>query len=183
MCIRLYTEILLKRLKLPAPTHPEALLSKRYAASISTNTLLMSTFPRGHRDDRFNDLILPQCEPGIRALGHALAYSFAVDAGVDQPLLDLFEMAIINLDAGWYVEHVGIDEAERIRKEDRAVAAALPKLKGYVDELKIRPWVVSPIITDERWEKWVEDVHVLNKGYADGLLARSDRLESMLAKL
>ncbi|KAH8102909.1 hypothetical protein BXZ70DRAFT_889443 [Cristinia sonorae] len=184
LCIRLFTEILLGRHNdLPIPHQADTLLAKRYTAYVNSNTFLMSSFPAGHRDSRFNDLILPQCEPAVRALGHALAYSAAVDAGVAQPLLDLFEMACIKLDSGWYTEYAGISEAVRMQKEDRAASQALPNLKRYVDELGVRKWLPSPIITDSKWEKWLRDVKLDNRAFAGGLLRRSSRLEGMLARL
>ena len=143
----------------------------------------MSSFPDGHRDSRYNDLILPFCEPGVRALGHALAYEAAVDAGVAAPLLELFELAAIKLDTAWYSENAGITDAVRMHKEDRAASIALPDLKKYVDALDIRKAVRSPILTDEKWEKWVADVKRENVAFAGGLLKRSERLERMLAKL
>jgi len=184
LSIRLFTELLLGRHKhLPVPTHKDTLLSQRHTASIRTYSFLVASFPKGHRDDRFNDLILPHCEPGIRTLGHALAYSCALNAGVAKPLLELFEMAAVKMDAGWYAEHAGMTEAVRLQKEDQAAREALPDLKRYVDELQIRRSVQSPMISDERWEKWLEDVRRENRGFAGGLLRRSERLEGMLARL
>lgn len=87
------------------------------------------------------------------------------------------------MDAGWYAEHAGITEAVRMSKEDRAANQALPHLKKYVDDLKIRQSVPSPLISDERWEKWLEDVRRENQGFSGGLLKRSERVGRMLARL
>ena len=183
VCTRLFTEVLLGRRQLPIPLRTDTLLYKRYAAFVSSNKALLSTFAKGPRDQRLVELIFPQSEPAIRALGHSLAYACAVEAGVPQPLLDLFELAAMRTDAYWYAENAGITEEVRIRKEDSAASQALPDLRKYVDQLDIRQWVHSPLISDERWEKWVADVKRDNKGFAGALLKRSERLDKMLSRL
>ena len=92
-------------------------------------------------------------------------------------------MAVIRTDAGWFAEHAGITESVRMSKEDKAVRAAMPDLRKYVDQLNIRQSAPSPIISDERWNKWLQTVRTENADFAGGLLKRSERLERMLAKL
>ena len=168
---------------MPQPSHTDTLLWKRYDSYVSTNKMLLASFSKGAKDDRVNALIFPQSEPAIRALGHALAYSAALEAGVARPLLDLFELAAMKVDALWYAEKAGITEAIRMAKEDRAASQALPDLRKYVDELGIRPWVHSPLISDERWEKWLAEVKRDGSGVTGSILKRSERLEKMLARL
>ncbi len=57
-----------------------------------------------HRSKEFNSLILPQSQPVIEALGHAFAYSAAKKANVPQPILDVYECAVIRQDPAWYSE-------------------------------------------------------------------------------
>lgn len=99
--------------------------------------------------------MLPQSEPAIAAMGHAMAYSFALDEGVPRPLLDLFECAVIKLDSAWYAEHAGITGDVRRAQEDRAARAALPHLKQYIDGLGVRQWITAPILNDDAWDNWV----------------------------
>ncbi|KAF9812866.1 hypothetical protein IEO21_05917 [Rhodonia placenta] len=159
LSIRLFSELLIGRYTLPPPTHADTLLSRRSAA----------IFTRGHRDERFNDLILPQSEPAIIAQGCAYAYSCGLDAGVPRPLLDLFELAAIKLDPGWYAEHAGISADELLMREDKAVKAALPHLKLYGDEMNVRKWVNAPIISDSAWEGWFSQLIALKShtGHAE----------------
>ncbi|KAF7799673.1 hypothetical protein EIP86_010913 [Pleurotus ostreatoroseus] len=154
ICIRLFSELLQGRYSLPAPSHPEALLSRHSTHTFADCARQLASFPKGHRDERFNGLLLPQAESAIFALGAAVAYSFALDAGVPKPLLDLFECAMMRMDLVWYSEHAGISaEAFRVR-EDEAVRAALPDLKHYIDAMGVRPWISAPIISDEAWNSW-----------------------------
>ncbi|TCD62137.1 hypothetical protein EIP91_007289 [Steccherinum ochraceum] len=183
VCIRLFAEVLTGRRTLLVPARTDTLLYRRYLGYVDFNTQLLKSLKRGQRDPQFNNLILPQCEPAIRALGHALAYSAAKDAGLPQPLLDLFEVAVIKLDSGWFAEHAGLTEARRVMMEDKAANAALPHLKQYVDDLNIRQWVASPLISDRKWDWWLDEVRRDNAGFAGGLLKRSERLEGMLSRL
>ena len=116
---------------------------------------MLDSFPNGHRDEDFNNLILPQSEPAVAALGHAIAYSHALDEGVPQPLLDLFECAAIKMDPAWYAEHAGITGEVFRDMEDKAARAVLPGLKTYNDGLGVRPWITAPIISDDTWDKWM----------------------------
>ena len=153
-CIRLFSELLVGRYKLHAPTHPETLLSKHAAGIFERCAQLLATMP-SHRDDTYNNLILPQSELYIQSLGYALAFSCALDAGVPRPLLDLFECYVMKLDLAWFIENAGITDAAFRRREDAAVLAALPHLKEYVDDLDVRRWATAPILTDKSWSEWL----------------------------
>ena len=130
LCIRLYSELLIGRYDLPQPTHPDTLLSRHAAGIFSRCRERLSTFTGGHRDDAFNNLILPQSELAITALGHALAYSCAVDAGVPKALLELFECYVMKLDQAWYAEHAGMTDGILRSKEDEAARAVI--LYGFL---------------------------------------------------
>ncbi|KAJ3543335.1 hypothetical protein NM688_g5865 [Phlebia brevispora] len=155
LCIRLFSELLQGRYALPPALHPETLLSRHSAHLFSTFSKMVASFPKGHRDEQFNNLLLPQAEPAVMSLGSAAAYSSALDAGVSQPLLDLFECAMIKMDLVWYSEYAGVSAADFRIREDNTVRAALPKLKGYIDGFGIRPWVTAPIVSDEAWNGWM----------------------------
>lgn len=156
LCIRLFSELLLQRYSLPQPTHSKTLLS-RHATGIFTRCLsVLSTLPKGHRDPGFNSLILPQSEAALTALGHALAYSAALDAGVPKPLLDIFELMAIRMDEAWYVENAGLTQANNVEMVDHAVSTALPHVQEYVDALNMRKYVDVPIQSDDTWDRWVE---------------------------
>ena len=92
----------------------------------------------------------------MNAIGHALAYSAAVDAGVAQPLLDVFECAVIRLNAVWYSECAGLSSFEQRMREDRASAAVMPRLEDYLRELNIARYVRAPIVSDAEWKAYVK---------------------------
>ena len=154
LCIRLFSELLLGRYTLPQPRDGDALLARHAAAIFARGRALLASFERGHRDEAFNNLVLPQSELAITALGHALAYDAARAAGVPAPLLELFECYVVQLDPTWYSEHAGISGDAFRRKEDAAAQAALPQLKEYVDQMDVRRWVTAPILSDAAWSRW-----------------------------
>ena len=160
LCIRLFSELLIGRYELPQPTHANTLLSRHASGVFSRCKELLATFHGGHRDDAFNNLILPQSELAVTALGHALAHSCALDAGVPTPLLELFECYVVRLDPVWYAEHAGITDSVLRQKEDEAVRTALPHLQEYVDKLDVRRWITAPILNDYAWSKWLSSLPI-----------------------
>ena len=155
LSIRLFSELLLQRYSLPEPKHNQTLLARHASGVFSQAEEVLASLSNGHRDPAFNRLILPRSQLAITAVGHALAYSAALDAGIPQPLLDVFESLVISLDEGWYVEHAGLTQEKRILLQDRAVLSALPHIKEYVDVLDLRKYENVPIKSDEVWDAWV----------------------------
>jgi len=85
-----------------------------------------------------------------------MAYDAAVDQGVSQCLIDLYLVNAIKTDAAWYVER-GIFTRQTITHiEDTALLAALPRLDGLLAAMEVEPYISSPIISDEYWEKFSE---------------------------
>ncbi|KZT66460.1 hypothetical protein DAEQUDRAFT_746565 [Daedalea quercina L-15889] len=153
--IRLFPQLLLKKLSLPTPLHDDSMLSLHSNGVHSQCRQILDGFSEGRRDERFNDLILPQCQRGVLALGCAYAYGCAVDAGVPTPLLQLFECAAIKHDPLWYTQHAGLSADVLMLNEDRAARAALPKIQEYVDQFGVDGAVDVPILSDDKWEQWV----------------------------
>ncbi|THH32194.1 hypothetical protein EUX98_g1989 [Antrodiella citrinella] len=131
LSIRLFSELLLGRYTVPQPDHHEqSLLSRHSAGVFSKASEVLGSLPKGHKDPAFNNLLLPQSETAVMALGNALAYSAALHAGVPRPLVDIFELLVIRQDEGWYIENAELTQAKRMQMEDAAVRAALPHVKG-----------------------------------------------------
>lgn len=112
----------------------------------------------GHRSEEFNSIMLPQAEATIAALGHALAYTSAVDAKIPPPLIEVYECAVIRLDSAWYTEMGGLSRYDQRVREDAAISRALPKLQEYISSLGIENYVTAPIINDQKWQNWVNDL-------------------------
>lgn len=158
--IRLYSELLQKKRKLPTLVHLDTLLAKHAMGIFARSTKVLEGLDGGHRDPGFNRLLLPQCERGVLALGCSQAYSSALEHEVPLTLLNLFECAAISLDPGWYSEELNLGEEKRLMREDDAVQAALPHLQEYVDALNISQIAPVPMTSDIAWSTWVDCLQI-----------------------
>jgi hypothetical protein len=84
-----------------------------------------------------------------------MSYDAARAAGVGGPLLDLFEIASVLQDEAWYVEHLGVTRAELRGREARALEAVFPHLEEYLERMGVAPYIVAPIVSDEKWRDFV----------------------------
>ena len=153
LCIRLYNELILGRYSIPPPAHKDTLLWRHAEGRLRAAREFLATCG-DHRSEKASAFVLPLAEAGVGAIGHALAYSAAVDAGIPQPLLDVFECAVIRLDAIWYSESAGLSSFEQRMREDRASAAVMPHLDQYLRDLNIARYVRAPIVSDADWKAY-----------------------------
>ncbi|KAG0699133.1 acyl-CoA oxidase [Suillus ampliporus] len=128
LCIRLFSELLLQRYKMPLPDPSESLLAQHAASILEENISLLGSLRGGHRSESFNSLILPQAELAIEAMGHALAYSAGLKSGLPKPILDVYECAVIRRDPAWYSENAGLTRILQRIREDEAVTSTIPDL-------------------------------------------------------
>ncbi|TCD67919.1 hypothetical protein EIP91_011783 [Steccherinum ochraceum] len=156
LSIRLGSELLIGRYEMPQPTYPNSYLARHERGFAEQARKLMKSFTTGHRGDEFSRLILPLCQPYVEAIGHRMAYEFAVKAHVDKNLIDLYVVNVIKRDVGWYVEHAGLTQREITAMEDRAVTALMPKLEDILESTGAGPYVHAPILTEESWWKFMD---------------------------
>lgn len=82
-----------------------------------------------------------------------MAYEAALDASLDPSLLALFEAEMIQTDAGWYIERLGLSRSTQAKMEDRAIDALLPRIEELVDQHKaIEPYLTAPMVSSSRWD-------------------------------
>lgn len=174
VCIRLFSEMLLGRYTVPLPDPRTSLLAKHASSIIHENAELLRSIT-DHRSDTFNSLILPQSQLAIEAVGHAMAYSAAVDANLPQPIIDLYECSVLRQDPAWYSEH-GVSRMDQRIREDAAVSSALPHLSYYLDNLGIENYVSAPIVSDAAWKDYLSGLPV----YTGNAISEPDQLQAML---
>ncbi|KAG6833146.1 hypothetical protein H0H87_010860 [Tephrocybe sp. NHM501043] len=160
LCIRLFSELLQKRYDVPLPDPSESLLALHASSLLEENVALLKSIDGDYRSDSFNALILPQSQPVVEAIGHALAYSAALRANLPQPILDVYECAVIRQDSAWYSEEGGLSRLTQRRREDAAVSAMLPDLSSYLEQLEIAKYVQAPIVTDAGWKDYLADLPI-----------------------
>ncbi|KAF8632671.1 hypothetical protein AX17_004803 [Amanita inopinata Kibby_2008] len=155
LCIRLFSELLQNRYAVPLADPNESLLARHASSLLEENIELFTSIAFQHRSEKFNSLILPQAQPVIEAMGHALAYSSAIKAGLPQPILDVYECAVIRQDPAWYLEKAGITRLDQRIREDSAVSSMLPDLPTYLSQLEIDRYISAPIVSDNAWKDYV----------------------------
>jgi len=150
----LTSELLLGRYALESPRYPDSLLAKHEKGLFSELHASLATAP-SHRSAAYDREILPRSLSLIRAIGHRIAYDAARASQVDGPLLDLFEIVSVLQDEAWYVERLGVTRAELREREARALEAVFPRLEEYLARMDVAPYVLAPIVSDERWNQFI----------------------------
>ncbi|KAF9223155.1 acyl-CoA oxidase [Gyrodon lividus] len=176
LCIRLFSELLLQRYRMPLPDSSESLLAHHAVSILEENMELLKQSCGGHRSEAFNTLILPQAELAIEAMGHAMAYSAGLRSGLPRPILDIYECAVIRRDPAWYSENAGLTRIIQRIREDEAVTSVIPHLETYLDDLHIEDYVSAPIISDEAWKEYYNAMPVFT-GNAVPII---DQVQAML---
>ncbi|KAI0744987.1 acyl-CoA dehydrogenase NM domain-like protein [Earliella scabrosa] len=159
LSIRLVNEILIGRYEMPQPADPNSLLARHEAGLIAELREVVRNVSH-HRSSEVNRLVLPYCQPTMEAIGHRMAYDAAVAAGVRPCLIDLYVANVVKLDAAWYTENAALGRRAQQEMETRAMDEALPILGELVKEMDVFAYVTAPIVSDERWAVFVEDLKV-----------------------
>ncbi len=150
-------ELLLGRYEMPKPKNPDSLLARHEAGMFAELRHVLKSAP-GHRSEEVNRLVLPYCQPMMEAIGHRMAYDAAVEQGVRPALIDLYVANVMKLDAAWYVEFAGLGRAAQQAMETRAMDAVLPMLGELVKEMDVFAYINAPLVSDERWAAFVDDM-------------------------
>ncbi|KAI9452338.1 acyl-CoA dehydrogenase NM domain-like protein [Russula earlei] len=170
--IRLASELLLGRYSFEPPRYPDSLLAQHERGLFSELLHALAAAP-SHRSASYDREILPRSLPLVQAIGHRLAYDAARAARVDEPLLDLFEIASVLQDEAWYVECLGTTRAELREREARALEAVFPHLEEYLGRMDVAPYVTAPIVSDKRWNRFVDTLQTFgetNGSWGEGVV-------------
>ncbi|KAH9019393.1 acyl-CoA dehydrogenase NM domain-like protein [Lactarius pseudohatsudake] len=165
--IRLASELLLGRYALEPPRYPDSLLARHESGLFSELRAVLAAAP-GHRSTAYDREVLPRSLPLVLAIGHRIAYDAARAAQVDAPLLDLFEVAAVMQDEAWYVESLGISRVELRRREAHALEAVFARLEEYLVRMDVAPYIVAPIVSDEKWEQFFGTLPTLSESREGG---------------
>jgi len=172
----LFSELLLQRYQIPLPDPSESLLARHATSIFEENINLLSNLRGGHRSESFNSLILPQAELAVEAMGHALAYSAGLKAGLPKPILDVYECAVIRRDPAWYSENAGLTRILQRVREDEAITSTLPHLETFLNSLGIEEYVSAPILSDKAWKEYYEAMPV----FTGNAIPVVDQVQAML---
>ncbi|KAJ6031793.1 acyl-CoA dehydrogenase/oxidase [Penicillium herquei] len=157
LSIRLGSELLLGRYEIPLAHDQTSLLARHEAGLFEECRVALKGF-KSHRNEAFNNAILPKCFPLVEAIGHRMAFEAASKAGIDTNLLALYEAGVILQDSSWYVQHAGLTREEQFERESRALSACLPKLEQLLDGTGAKEFVTAPILSDDAWAEFVSEL-------------------------
>ncbi|KAJ3839170.1 hypothetical protein F5878DRAFT_582170 [Lentinula raphanica] len=153
--IRLVSELLQGKYRLPQPKYPDCLLYKHEQGLWNEARERCSKLSGGHRGEEFNQAILPICRPLVEFIGHRMAYEAAVDLGVHPALVELYEAGAIKLDPSWYVENGLMSRVEQFDRESAAANKVLPGPEKFLDDLGAAEYATAPILSETRWNEFV----------------------------
>jgi alkylation response protein AidB-like acyl-CoA dehydrogenase len=158
LCIRLVSEVLLGRYKLPEAKIKDSRLAKHEAGVWNEVREMIGSLDLGsHRDQTFNMHVLPRCQALVEATGHRMAYEAAFSSYKITPeALALFESSCIMSDPSWYCESESASRNELFARDVQITTEALPQLQILLNQTNAAPWTTVPILTDERWDEFVQ---------------------------
>ncbi|KAB8238254.1 acyl-CoA dehydrogenase NM domain-like protein [Aspergillus alliaceus] len=167
LCIRLASELLLGRYKLPPPNYPECLLAQHETSLFDECRAVLQNLSTGHRSQEFNHAILPKCQLLVESAGQRMAYEAALSASVPSELLAIYEAGSIRQDPAWYVEKCGITHEKLFAMECQALDAGLLSFDQLLDELDVEPYCTAPILSETLMEDFNARLRTYeNKGEA-----------------
>ncbi|KAG2040701.1 acyl-CoA dehydrogenase NM domain-like protein [Suillus americanus] len=165
LSMRLVEDTLAQTYTLPLSTHPGSPLALHEISLFDEATETVSS--SSDFTQAFMQYVQQRCQLMVESMGHRMAYDAAVDQGVSQCLVDLYLINAIKTDAAWYVERGIFTRQTIMRMEDTALLAALPRLDELLVAMEVEPYVSSPIISDERWEKFSRTLPVYSSPPAE----------------
>ena len=146
-------EILRNRIAVPPCRFPDSLLAK-HEHSLTSSLRARLADAATHRDLSVDTTVLPLCQSLIEAIGTRMAYEAAIESLQDD-ILDLFVASNFRKDPAWYALNEGLDGGTQSRMETEAAKKLLPRIDTLLEMLEVEPYVVAPIVSDERWNRYV----------------------------
>ncbi|KAH9225282.1 hypothetical protein K456DRAFT_1732043 [Colletotrichum gloeosporioides 23] len=150
--IRLASEILMNKYRLPQATDPKrplALYENGILEEAVSQTALTSKLSRSIRGASYNDSVLSRCRAIVEAIGQRMAYEAAKAQGnIVTEVLDLFEASCIQEDSSWFVEHGYGTRSMLWDNEKRAYGSLLPLLPSLVDRANAKAYITAPLIDE-----------------------------------
>ncbi|GJJ05958.1 hypothetical protein Clacol_000145 [Clathrus columnatus] len=157
--IRFAIDTLRGKVELYEPKYPDHLIAQ-HEQSIINELRLSLLQSKDHRSIETERMLLPHCRGVLEAIGHRWAYEAAVSRGVSQPIIDLFEASLFELDPAWYSENGGISRWEQKSLLLERATALYEDLPQFLKLLDVEDYVTAPIVSKERWEKYVMQLPV-----------------------
>ncbi|CAG8100244.1 unnamed protein product [Penicillium salamii] len=173
LAIRLASELLIGRYKLPPPRSPTSIIAQHETGLFSeAKSLLQHSAQGNHRSESFNRNILPLCLPLVEAIGYRMAFEAAQEANVDPKLVQLYEAGVIKEDPAWYAEQGGLCRDVQREMESQAVDDLLPHLQNIMQESGMQDYCNAPMASKFLWDGFVGRLETFKGNAPPDLLAR-----------
>ena len=168
---------------MPKPRYPNCLLARHEAGLFSTLKSQLSQMP-SHRCDAYSTVILPHCQTLVESIGYRMAYEAAVDLGVPQHLINMYEATIVKSDPAWYVEHAGLTWWQIHEMEEKAISSCLKTFDEDLAAVGMEEYAaIAPITTKQGWDRFVRDLDVVQGNGHYDVMQGSGKLEFEHARL
>ena len=113
-----------------------------------------------------------------------MAYEAAVDLGVPQHLIDLYEATVVKCDPAWYAEHAGLSWWKIHQMEERAASLCLKTFDEDIAALRMKEYAsVAPIATQEGWDRFVRELSTVQGNGHLEFAPRPNRVDFEHARL
>ncbi|KAI1422396.1 acyl-CoA dehydrogenase/oxidase [Xylaria sp. FL1777] len=160
LCIRLVSEVLLGRYKLPEARVKTCPLA-RHELGIwqEARDMIESLGIENHRSEEVNAHLLPRCRDMVKATGHRMAYEAVAASGKLKPeAIHLFESICIKTDLSWYCQFEGLSRNQFLANDAKAAKEALPLLHQFLTQSRPSRATVAPIMDEESWDEFVQSL-------------------------
>ncbi|PPQ65120.1 hypothetical protein CVT24_003011 [Panaeolus cyanescens] len=151
--IRFAIDLLRKRIAAPAYHQPDSLLARHERSLISSLRQSLANAAT-HRDGSVDTSVLPLCQALIEAIGARMAFD-AASGILPEDIVNLFVASNIRKDSAWYALNEGLDGPTQVKMETEAAKKLLPRIDTLLEMLDVQPYVVAPIVSDEKWNHYV----------------------------
>ena len=91
-----------------------------------------------------------------------MAYDAALEASVDSTLIDIYLSSVILSDPAWYSEvddpAIRLSRSEQLEMQLAACTKGAARLEEWLDKLEIKPYVLAPIVSKEKWDVYEQNL-------------------------
>lgn len=157
LCIRLVSEVLLGRYKLPEPKMKTCLLA-RHEERVwrEAREMIEALGDKNHRSEEFNAHLLPRCRELVKATGYRMAYEAAASTEKLRPeALRLFESICVKTDLSWYCQFEQLSRNDFLANNTKIAREALILLQEVSCKSDHPSAVRTPIMDEGSWDEFV----------------------------
>ncbi|CAG9942501.1 unnamed protein product [Clonostachys rosea f. rosea IK726] len=154
LCIRLASELLGEKYRLPEALDPSSLLAKGEIRAMTEAKAKLSEIGgyKVHRGADYNRHILPRSRPLIESIGHRMAYEAAKEEGLSPNILKLYESLCAVISPYSISDTIDQDRLTDIYEE--VLAGIMPQF----EKSEMKDYFTAPIASKELWDNFFQSL-------------------------